>query len=1050
MSREIYEFGEFTLDAAERHFSRGGQLIALEPKAHELLVTLVRRAGRLVTKRELLDAVWPHSFVEEGILAVHISALRKALASGEAGRRSIETVSRAGYRFTAPVILKGEDSAAPSPKPWSVAVGSDPGRLAAGGAVHESDKTPAQERIPLIGREAERRELLKHVEEAMAGRGSLVMIGGEPGIGKTHLITAILDEARRRGACADIGHCYEMAGSPPYVPFVEMLEYKARVTPREMFRRTLGDAAPEVAKLMPELRRMYSDIPPAQSLPPEQQRRFLFNAYREFIQRASATAPVVCVFEDLHWADEPTLMLLLHLARAVATSAILMIGTYRDVGLEVTHPFAKVLENILREKLANRISLRRLPVDGVGQMLTAMSGKTPPPSLARVVFQETDGNPFFVEEVFRHLTEEGRLFDESGQFRSGLKIDQFPVPEGVRLVLGRRLERLGEEARRILITAAVIGRVFPLALLEELEKARPDAALEALEEAERAHLVEIETARRQTRYRFVHELVRQTLTETLSLPRRQRLHAQVADVMERVYAASTDEHAPALAHHLYQAGPSGDQDKTIHFLSEAARQASGSAAHEEALDHLDNALSLLCDVRTVRTAELHGRRAGVLWSMSRTQEAVEGYERALELFDSLGDHVRFVETCAPLSRIHSWAGRFQEMRAVVDRAALHADDASTAERCLVLASKAHCASLAGEIDRALGLLKERYRIPENELPCTVTAFATNWEMDTRFHAGQMSLCEAAARKGDRIFEQLGDAWHQAEIGLGFYGPPLFCGRPREAERLMLEAIPRAARVGHDGLKADALWLLAAAYIAEGDLESAERTAREGLAFGESFRFPWLFYIETTLAGILLYRDQIEKGLSLFAQAGEAATTFFSGYPQGLLALVLTAGEREGAADACSAAKQFLPRPGNSRGIGAWHAVLTLTEALCLGGRREEAGLLHAETEKIAAEWDCSMYGFPVRTAAGIASACAGNWARAEGHHRAAIARMEAVPYVTAQPIARYWYADMLAGRRGAGDIEAAKALLRESIAASDTIGLALYARLARQSLARIA
>ena len=133
MSREIYEFGEFTLDADERRFSRRGQSIALEPKAHELLVTLVRRAGRLVTKRELLDAVWPQSFVEEGILAVHISALRKALDNGEAGRRSIETVSRAGYRFAAPVMLKVEDGAAPSLKPWSVAVRSDPGPLTRGG-----------------------------------------------------------------------------------------------------------------------------------------------------------------------------------------------------------------------------------------------------------------------------------------------------------------------------------------------------------------------------------------------------------------------------------------------------------------------------------------------------------------------------------------------------------------------------------------------------------------------------------------------------------------------------------------------------------------------------------------------------------------------------------------------------------------------------------------------------------------------------------------------------------------------------------------------------
>jgi hypothetical protein len=148
--------------------------------------------------------------------------------------------------------------------------------------------------------------------------------------------------------------------------------------------------------------------------------------------------------------------------------------------------------------------------------------------------------------------------------------------------------------------------------------------------------------------------------------------------------------------------------------------------------------------------------------------------------------------------------------------------------------------------------------------------------------------------------------------------------------------------------------------------------------------------------------------------------------------------------------RFLPRPGTSRGTGAWHAVLGLTEALCLSGRRDEAGGLPSEAEKIAAQWDCSMVRFPVLTAAGLAAACAGNWTSAEKHHRASIARMEAVPYVTAQPIARYWYADMLAQRGAPVDIEAAKALLQASITASDAIGLVLYARLARPGLAQFA
>lgn len=243
---------------------------------------------------------------------------------------------------------------------------------------------------------------------------------------------------------------------------------------------------------------------------------------------------------------------------------------------------------------------------------------------------------------------------------------------------------------------------------------------------------------------------------------------------------------------------------------------------------------------------------------------------------------------------------------------------------------------------------------------------------------------------------------------------------------------------------------AGVYIAEGALESAERAATEALAFGESRHLGWRFVLEAVLGGILLYRDQTEEALSLLTRATCGPITHFSGFPEGLLALGMTAAERDGAPNARTAAMRFLPRPRAGRGSGAWHAVLGLTEALCLIGCREEAGRLQAEAEKIAAEWDCNFVGFPVRTAAGIAAACAGNSTHAEEHHRAAIARMEVVPYITAQPIARYWYADMLAERGDPGDIDSAKALLQESIAASDKIGLALYARLARQKLARIA
>jgi len=617
--------------------------------------------------------------------------------------------------------------------------------------------------IPLIGRDHERAELLRLLDAALAGRGSLTLIGGEPGIGKTHLTRAILGEAARRGCFTVVGHCYEMEGAPPYVPFIEMLEYSGRAVPLESFRHLIGDAAPEIAKLMPELRRMYPDIPPPIELPPEQQRRFLFNAYREFVQRAARVTPFVAVFEDLHWADEPTLLLLQHLAQAVSTMPALLIGTYRDVELDVTRPFAKMLESLQRQKLASRMHLRRLPQGEVEAMLRALSGQPPPSSLAKIIFDETEGNPFFVEEVFRHLAEEGKLFDEHGAWRSRLQADELRVPEGVRLVIGRRLERLSEAARRVLTIAAVIGRSFSLRLLEDLESERPDAALDAVEEAERAHLVVAEQAGRETRYRFVHELIRQTLAERLSLPRRQRLHARVADAIERIYGVDAESQASALAHHLYQAGAVADRGKALRYLMAAARLASAGAAHEEALAHLDHALSLIEGERDQHAAELHAGRAVALRSLARLGEAVDSYERAIPLFIGGGDVRAAAEACFHLGAIHGWNADGLRAISAMDRALRLLGPEPSPLRHRLLVYRAVCLGAFMDIEAGFAALVEA-KLTEASLPASgAHGYSSMFEARLYWNAGQLGQTGEHAREAIARFRGAGDLWGESDL-----------------------------------------------------------------------------------------------------------------------------------------------------------------------------------------------------------------------------------------------------------------------------------------------
>ena len=253
--------------------------------------------------------------------------------------------------------------------------------------------TAATRRTAFVGRESELAQAHQLLDQAVGGQGGVLLLGGEPGVGKTHLAEEVLAEGRRRGCLALTGRCYETEGTPPFIPWVEIVERFATIVPKAAFREALGDAAPEVAKLVPELRRTFPDIPAPIELPPEQQRRYLFNSFLDFIRRGTQVTPQVVLLDDLHWADDSTLLLLQHIAQHASEIPLLLVGTYRDVDLEVARPFAKVLGAFTRQRLAHKIALPRLPETRVGEMLQALSGEDPPADLIAAVYAETEGNP---------------------------------------------------------------------------------------------------------------------------------------------------------------------------------------------------------------------------------------------------------------------------------------------------------------------------------------------------------------------------------------------------------------------------------------------------------------------------------------------------------------------------------------------------------------------------------------------------------------------------------------------------------------------------------
>jgi len=445
------------------------------------------------------------------------------------------------------------------------------------------------EPTPYVGRAVERERLRTMLEAAIEGRGGMALIGGAAGLGKTRLTRELGAIGESLGMSVLTGNCVDMESPPPYQPSIDQLEQAARLASHEGFRSALGVNAPEVAKLVPSLRQRYDDIPPSPELTPEQERRYMLHGVGEFIQRAASNQPLLLIFEDLHWADESTMLLLRHMGTQLQATRLMILGTYRDDELENDRPLTRSIGPLVRDAGAVDLHPQELTESEVAAVVSARAGQDAPPELVDLIVAETQGNPFFVEELFRHLRDSGRLFDDEGVWRTDFEIGETEVPQGVRLLISRRLEQLDPEHRKVLASAAVIGRAFVFTDLAAVVGGDEDDLFDALEAAERTHLIEELPADREAQYLFVHEQIRQTLLGELSLARRQRVHLRVADAIAAT--GSTVD----VAHHLLAAGPAAPPERTVAALLAAARANIEALAFEDALLPIDHALQLTDD-----------------------------------------------------------------------------------------------------------------------------------------------------------------------------------------------------------------------------------------------------------------------------------------------------------------------------------------------------------------------------------------------------------------------------------------------------------------------
>ena len=506
-------------------------------------------------------------------------------------------------------------------------------------------------RRTFVGREAELKGLHTAFDNAMSGNGSLAMVVGEPGIGKTAFCEQLATYVTLRGGKALVGHCYEEGSlSLPYLAFVEAMRTYVLARPPEALKEELGTGAGDVARIVSEIREKVNLSPTPAGTDPDEDRWRLLQSISTFLRNASNVQPLLIVLEDLHWADRGTLDLLAHIARNLTGVRLLIVGTYRDVEVDRAHPLSSTLAELRRSSSFGRVALRGLTVDEVHRMITIMSGQEAPWSLAEAIHRQTEGNPLFIQEVLRYIVEEGMVTRQDGRWQgTGNTPLEMSIPEGLRDVIGKRLSRLSPECNRLLTVAAVIGRDFALETLRAVSEIEEEPLIAAIEEAVRVGVLEEKSRAGSVQYRYAHAFFRQTLYEEMIAPRRIRLHQQVARALEQGYAARLEEHAVELAEHFSYSSDPADLSKAVEYGEMAARRAIAVYAYGEAVGHLERCLQvqevLDPNDKAVRCDLLLALGEALMPSGEPMRAAEEVAEEAFGLAESLADNHRLSLAC---------------------------------------------------------------------------------------------------------------------------------------------------------------------------------------------------------------------------------------------------------------------------------------------------------------------------------------------------------------------------------------------------------------------
>lgn len=556
----LYDFREFTLDVRNFELRRGRDKVPLERRVFDLLAYLIHHRTRVVAKSELFREVWSGRVVTEASLSVAMTAARRALGDNASHPTFIETHHGRGYKFVAPVVER------------------DYGALSGSGSIPGM----AIEASPFVGRENELQAVDLAIESTRSGRMRIVLLSGEAGIGKTRLLEEFGRRAEDAGFRVFVGHSPDEAGSPPYWPWTQILRGYLEAADSEQVPRLTASELQLLTHILPHREPSNADSGSPRIADHAQARFRMFDGASRFFERVARRNPLMLALEDIHRADEASLLLLSFLASAAPHAPLLVVATYRDTTTPRAPGFKPALASLVRAPEANLVHLLGFGPDDSRSLLRRLTGQEPTAESLAIAIDKTNGNPFFLTHLARQMTLATANLASAGSVS---------LPGDLLAAVSQHIDNLPPQTLEVLSIASAIGTEVPLAALSRVARRSPDIVMNELEPAIDARVLCV--TRGSASLRFAHALVRDALYQRLRTFERASLHKAIGDELASLHSVDIEPHLGAIAHHYFEAASAGDADLAITFAARAAQSAGSRFAYEEAADHYSRALELL-------------------------------------------------------------------------------------------------------------------------------------------------------------------------------------------------------------------------------------------------------------------------------------------------------------------------------------------------------------------------------------------------------------------------------------------------------------------------